>query len=109
MKKFRLFAFVVVALTAVQGFSANYYVRKGATGANNGSSWTNAWNEMSQINFSAVSCGDTIWLAGGSYGTSLAAVKDCSGGSKLTIEKVLSTDSVPVGSPGWNSSSPARW
>ena len=82
---------------------ANWYVLKGATGANNGTSWTNAWNEMGQINFSTVACGDTIWLAGGTYSTSLTVGKDCSGGSTLYIKRVLSSDAVPVAASGWKS------
>jgi hypothetical protein len=95
---------VLLMFTAAEGFGANYYVRKGATGTNAGTSWTNAWNEMSQINFSSVACGDTIWVAGGTYSTTLTAVKNCSSGAALTINRVLSTDSVPAAAAGWNTS-----
>ncbi len=82
----------------------NWYVLKSATGSNNGTSWTNAWTEMNQINYAAIACGDTIWLGGGNYTTTLRVNKNCTSGSVLTIYRVLSTDSVPVASPGWNSS-----
>jgi hypothetical protein len=84
----------------------NWYVLKGATGANNGTNWTNAWNEMSQINWSSVGCGDTVWLSGGSYTTAIniAGTKNCTAATVLNINRVLSADSVPVAAPGWNSS-----
>jgi hypothetical protein len=96
---------IVLIFSAKGAFAAggNWYVHKGASGSNNGTSWTNAWNEMNQINFSSVACGDTIWLAGGTYTTTLSVSKSCTAGSPLTINKVRSTDSVPVASPGWSS------
>jgi hypothetical protein len=90
------------AFAAVQG-PQNWYVLKGATGSNNGTSWTSAWNEMNQVNFSTVACGDTIWLAGGTYTTTLTINKTCTAGNVLLINRVLSTDSVPVAAAGWNS------
>jgi hypothetical protein len=95
---------LMLAATAAESFAANWYVAKGASGSNNGTSWTNAWNEMNQINFSAVACGDTIWLAGGTYTSSLTLNKGCTSGFPLTIRRVLSTDTVPVGTSGWQSS-----
>jgi hypothetical protein len=105
-KRMRKYWFLVLILmtAAAEGFGANWYVHKGANGSNNGTSWTNAWNEMSSINFSSVSCGDTIWIAGGSaYTSTLTINKTCTSGSPLIINRVLSTDTVPVTSPGWNS------
>jgi hypothetical protein len=101
MRKNHFFTLFVVVLTAIPSFGANYYVRKGATGTNNGSSWTNAWNEMNQINWSTVACGDTVWLGGGTYTTSTTIAKTCTSGSQLTVESVLSTDSVPTSAPGY--------
>jgi len=99
MKKLALF----ILLAVLPGNCANWYVEKSATGTNAGTSWTNAWNEMSAINFSSVACGDTIWLGGGTYGTTMTAVKNCSSGSTLNIFRVQSSDSVPVAAPGWSS------
>jgi hypothetical protein len=100
---FRAWIIVALIFSAKGAFAAsNWYVHKGATGANNGTSWTNAWSEMNQINFSAVACGDTIWLAGGTYTTTLAVNKTCTSNIVLNINRVLSTDSVPVAAAGWN-------
>ena len=105
MKKCSQFVFVLLFfIGAAQCFGANFFVRKGASGANNGTSWTNAWNEMSQIKFSSVSCGDTIWLAGGTYTTDLSVNKTCNSGSPLNINRVLSSDGAATASAGWSSS-----
>lgn len=42
------------------------YVDAGATGSNNGSNWTNAYNNP-QSALSAASSGDEIWIADGTY------------------------------------------
>jgi len=100
------FVLAILFLLAGGGVSqaANWYVLKGATGSNNGTSWTNAWNEMNQVNWSSVNCGDTIWLGGGTYTTSLTINKTCTPVNVLNINRVLSTDSVPTAAAGWNSS-----
>jgi hypothetical protein len=98
-------AIILALLAAIApcAWASNFYVAKGASGSNNGSSWTNAWNEMNQVNFSAMSCGDTLWLAGGTYSTTLTVVKTCTSGNPLFIKRVTSSDSVPVAAAGWNS------
>ncbi len=90
-------------LLTPQCFAGNWYVRKSATGSNNGTNWTNAWNELNQINFTSVACGDTVWLGGGTYTTVLTISKMCRSGSPLKIYRVLSTDSIPVAAEGWSS------
>lgn len=105
MKRFfRVAILIALIFTAKGAFAANWYVHKGATGANNGTSWTNAWNEMSAIGWSSVACGDTVWLAGGSYTSALdiGVSKNCSAGTVLNVNRVLATDAVPVASPGWS-------
>ena len=94
---------MLLLLTATaQCFGANFYVHKGAAGSNNGSSWTNAWNEMNQINSSTLACGDTVWIAGGSYTTTLRISKTCTAGAILTLNRVRATDSTAVAAAGWN-------
>lgn len=45
----------------------NYYVRTGATGANDGSDWTNAWPDTASVNWSLMGPDTTLWYAGGDY------------------------------------------
>jgi hypothetical protein len=104
MSKIRFFLLPLLVITALQAYGANYYVHHGATGKNNGTSWTDAWNEMNQINFSTLACGDTVWLAGGNYTTGLKANKTCAAGSVLTFNRVRSTDATAIAAPGWSSS-----
>jgi hypothetical protein len=85
------------------GNGSSHYVLKGATGSNNGSSWTNAWSELSQIGWSSVACGDTIWIGGGTYTTALTINKTCTASTPLTIQSVLSTDSVAAAAAGYTS------
>lgn len=99
-----IFIAFIFSAKGVVAAGTNWYVHKGATGSNNGTSWTNAWNEMNQISFSTVACGDTVWLAGGTYTTSMTINKACTAVSVLNIFRVLSTDLVPTAAAGWNSS-----
>src|ERR1700729_1940348 len=103
MRKNHFFTLFVFVLTAVPVFSANYYVLKGATGTNAGTSWTNAWNELSQINWSSVACGDTVWLGGGTYTTSTTIAKSCTSSNQLTFQTVLSSDFTPTNAAGYTS------
>ena len=37
-----------------------------STGANDGTSWANAWRHLNSINFASIAAGDTIYISGGS-------------------------------------------
>ncbi len=95
---------LLLSSIATQTLAADFYVRKGATGTNRGTDWVNAWNELSQINFTTLSCGDTVWIAGGTYTSALKGNKSCTAGHLLTIARVRSTDTNPAAASGWNSS-----
>ena len=100
----KLIAFFAFLLVAIPANAANWYVNKAAGGSNNGTSWTNAWTDFGSINFSTVACGDTIWVAAGTYTGSMTWSKVCTSGNVLTISSVLSTDTVPTSAPGYSSS-----
>lgn len=107
MKKLILaLAFLIASASA--SFSADWYVRKGAAGSNNGSDWTNAWNEMDQIGWASVSAGDTIWLAGGTYTTAIKPGKSGTADSRIYVKRVRTTDSTPAAAAGWNASYDAQ-
>ena len=96
----RLFPLLILLMT-LPALAGNWYVLKSASGTNAGTSWTNAWNELNQINFSSVACGDTIWIGGGAYTTDLTVAKTCTSGNVLNIWSVLASDTVPVAAAGY--------
>jgi hypothetical protein len=71
----------------LQLFAGNsWYVRDGAGGSNNGQDWTNAWEDMDDINWTSVARGDTIYIADGTYlGDTFD--KDVSGSNYIYITK----------------------
>jgi hypothetical protein len=99
MKKL-LLTLVIFPLTL---FADNWYVRPGGAGANDGTDWNNAW-DSANIGWSNVSAGDTVWLAGGNYSRGLSVRASGSSGNAITINRVLSTDSVPTSAAGWSTS-----
>lgn len=84
-------------LSPAYAAAANHYIRSGATGANNGSDWNNAWTTFP----SAYVRGDTYYVAGGRYG-SLTLSTPASGATYIVLRKA--TDSDHGTNTGWNSS-----
>jgi hypothetical protein len=65
----RLFSILALFLTGATSLSATtWYVDGTAIGSNNGTSWTNAWTNLSSI--SGVKGGDTVYISGGPSGSS---------------------------------------
>ena len=89
MKVINSIATVVAVLTLAPQMSeaANRYVRPGATGANSGSDWTNAYTSLP----ASLVRGDTYYLADGSYG-SVTFDDANSGTTVITIKKAISAD-----------------
>ena len=90
----KVFLFLTMLLSmlflgSLSAEAANHYVRTNATGANNGTDWTNAYTNLP----STLVRGDTYYLAGGSYdgtgfntpisGTSYIYIKKCPSSSAL--------------------------
>jgi len=59
--------FGVLLVVASPLVAADRYVRAGATGANNGTDWTNAWTNFNQVVWSQIGSGSTLWIAAGTY------------------------------------------
>ena len=76
--------------------AADKYVRKGATGANNGTDWTNAYNELSQVSYSGLS-GFTLYIAEGTYTTNLPSMNNV---DNCTIRRA--TVATHGTATGWN-------
>ena len=46
-------------------FGKNYFVDKYASGSNNGTSWSNAWNSFGAIDWAKLKAGDVLLISGG--------------------------------------------
>ncbi|HWX19233.1 MAG TPA: hypothetical protein VN578_04910 [Candidatus Binatia bacterium] len=84
-------------------WSTNWYVRPAAAGANSGADWNNAWT-IGTIAWSRIQPGDTIWIAGGTYGQSLNPQANGAAGNPILIKRVLSTDAAATSAAGWSGS-----
>ena len=79
-----------VSVSTNASTAVTWYVDNTATGASNGTSWTNAWTSLSQI--SGVAAGDTVYISGGpsgssqSYSVSSWTPKGGSSGSPITYQ-----------------------
>jgi hypothetical protein len=56
---------IVALLAGCSAQAPNWYVDNTATGANDGTSWNNAWNSSVSIVCSRVAAGDTLYVCGG--------------------------------------------
>lgn len=64
MRKIVAILFILCFASLMLG-QTNYYVSPSAGGQNDGSSWQNAWTSFSDINWSDLSGGDTLFIDGG--------------------------------------------
>ncbi|HRP37091.1 MAG TPA: T9SS type A sorting domain-containing protein [Candidatus Dojkabacteria bacterium] len=64
-----IYILVLFHLITPNAYSTNYYVDKNVTGQNNGTSWANAWQSFSVINWSSINPGDVIFISGGTDST----------------------------------------
>jgi len=90
----RWFAFILLSVCSAFG---NHYIRAGATGSNNGTSWANAWTNLTAVTWGR---GDTNFIAGGQYTGLTITTSDP--GTWLTIKKANAADN--SGDAGWDSS-----
>jgi hypothetical protein len=71
-------------------FGANWYVDNTASGANNGTSWTDAWENPTNVVWASVNPGDTVFVSGGTtsqtYTDSLSIGKDGTPGNYITVK-----------------------
>jgi hypothetical protein len=71
-----------------------WYVDNAASGANDGTSWTDAWEELNLIDWADVTAGDTVFISGGSTSKNYATVLDLNSedggpGNRTVITKGL--------------------
>lgn len=78
---------MIFLLSPHNTFAASpWYVDNQATGANNGTSWQNAWKSFGNIAWSSIKPGDTVYVSGG-------------GSSKTYLERLVVGTSGSIGSP----------
>ena len=84
-------AFITTLFCVTASWAATHYVNKDASGSNNGTSWANAWQGFSSINWSDVSPGDTVYISGGSgsktYTEGLNVGRSGSSGAPVVITR----------------------
>ncbi len=97
-------AVALLALPTLAANAASWYVRPngGSYGNEDGTSWNNAFDGFSGVAWGSVSCGDTIWVAGGTYTQSLAPAKKCTTSSRLSIRRARGDATDATQSAGWS-------
>lgn len=77
----------ILFLCLLPCFAATWYVDADATGANNGTSWTDAWESFGDIAWGAggVVAGDTLAISGGVYTGTMAIGASGNPGAPITI------------------------
>lgn len=97
------FMFSVVLLVA-NCTAEDLYVRLDASGANNGLDWGNAWSSLSVIEWGdgigKLGPGDTLWIAGGEYG-SLVVKGGGATGARLLIKRASAKSNRCFSAKGW--------
>ena len=89
---------IAVLAAAISASAANHYVRSDATGAADGSNWTDAWTNLP----ATLVRGDTYFIAGGTYAGAITLNTPDSGGTWIYIRKATPSDH---GTPtGWQDS-----
>ena len=90
----KILPFLVLLLAIfiiVPAYGTNHYVDKNASGSNNGSSWSNAWESFGAINWSNVNPGDTVWISGGTdsivYNETLTLSKSGTSGQPIVVAR----------------------
>lgn len=87
---------MLIILAPSIAFAADHYVREGASGANNGADWADAYTTLP----ATLTRGDTYYVADGSY-SSYGFDDATSGSTLITIKKAIESDHGT--SIGWSS------
>jgi hypothetical protein len=82
-------AVVIFLLLSLPVYATDWYVNKNASGNNNGTSWTNAWQSFSAISWNSIQPGDYIYISGGTdstvYTSGMTVGKNGTSGHPITI------------------------
>lgn len=92
LKYIIIFFGIILAILFLPKISlaANWYVDNAATGSNNGTSWTNAWQSFAAIGWGSIQPGDKVYISGGStsksYNEQLIIADSGISGNPITIQ-----------------------
>lgn len=84
-------AIIIVALLLIpiQCFSADYFVDNIASGANDGSSWSDAWESFGDISWGSLGGGDTLYISGGTSGQTYSSTLDINASGASTSSRLM--------------------
>jgi len=95
--------FALAGLFTFSASAGNWYVSQSVASSGNGQSWSTAWKQPSNIAWSSVQPGDTIWIAGGNYTGGLNIGKSGTAANYIYVKRVTSADAVATSAAGWSS------
>jgi len=94
-RTFIILLFIVAIILTGTISAANHYVDKDASGANNGTSWNDAWQSFSSINWGSIQPGDIVYISGGAnsktYSQQLTIGASGSSGNPILITKGITS------------------
>jgi hypothetical protein len=103
MTALRLILILLLLASVGMAAAATHYVRAGASGANNGTDWNNAFTSLP----ATLNRGDTYYVAAGFYGTDYAFDDNNSGTTPVTMKKATVADHGT--DTGWNNAYANGW
>ena len=107
MDRLKLILLPIVICLASNSFAALRYVDNAATGANNGTSWANAWTSLGAI--TGVGAGDTVYVSGGTTSKTynMGAFNPPSGNSGAQFTVAIGPDAGHTGTAIFNNNAGA--
>jgi hypothetical protein len=97
---------VLFPLLAFSAPAANWYTTPSGAGSKTGTNWNNAWS-CTNITWSSLSAGDTVWFAGGyySYGDSSGAMfivnQSGTAANRIYLNRATTNDYACTNVAGW--------
>lgn len=91
---------LAILLCSLTANAANFFITPAGAGSHNGSSWNQAFAGTAGINWSALSPGDTMWVAGGNYGAFFWG-KSGTQASPISFKRATASNAECTSSPGW--------
>lgn len=105
--------FILILAWLLVAFSASsatlWYVDSDATGADDGTSWTDAWPELTDIVWGSINPTDIIYLSGGTYTGVVSLGASGTNGGPITLKKSQEVGHTDLATLNGRISSAAQW